>query len=88
MLRLPLSEGGWLEEANYNTDPTGTRKGGISIAGTCQGPKDIPDSVAQGSAAAARTIQSLLKAKVSLDSDTVFLEEIEKRIKETALINS
>jgi heterodisulfide reductase subunit A len=80
MFGIPLSDGGWFEEANYNTDPTATIKGGISIAGTCQGPKDIPDSVAQGSAAAARVIQSLIKGKVVLDRDSVSLEEIEKRI--------
>jgi heterodisulfide reductase subunit A len=80
MMGIPLSDGGWFEEANYNTDPTATIKGGISIAGTCQGPKDIPDSVAQGSAAAARVIQSIMKGKVALDWDSVSLGEIEKRI--------
>jgi heterodisulfide reductase subunit A2 len=82
IMGIPLSEGGWLEEANYNTDSTGTFKGGISIAGTCQGPKDIPDAVAQGSAAAARVIRSILKGKVNLNLDDIPLGNIEKRIKE------
>ena len=86
MLGIPVSEGGWLEEANYNTDPTGTFKGGITIAGTCQGPKDIPDTVAQGSAAAARVVQSILKGKVNEDLDMIPLENIEKRIKELTMI--
>ena len=85
ILGIPVSEGGWLEEANYNTDPTGTFKGGIMIAGTCQGPKDIPDTVAQGSAAAARVLQSILRGKVNLDFDTIPLENIEKRVKEFSL---
>lgn len=84
MLGIPLSDGGWLEESNYNTNPTGTLMGGINIAGACQGPKDIPDSVAQGSAAAAKAIQSILKGKVALESTSVTLEEIEKRINESA----
>ena len=86
ILKIPQSEGGWMEEANYNTDPTGTIKGGIMIAGTCQGPKDIPDTVAQGSAAAARVIRNLLNGTVSRDTDTIPLEKIENRIHELSSI--
>jgi heterodisulfide reductase subunit A len=86
ILGIPLSEGGWMEEANYNTNPTGTVKGGIMVAGTCQGPKDIPDTVAQGSAAAARVIQSILKGKVNGDTDTLMPEMIENRIHDLTLI--
>jgi heterodisulfide reductase subunit A len=82
MLGLPVSDSGWLEEYNYNTDPTGTFRGGIMLAGTCQGPKDIPDAVAQGSAAAAKVIQSILRGKVGTDIVSIPLETIEKRIKE------
>jgi heterodisulfide reductase subunit A2 len=88
ILGIPQSEGGWMEEADYNTNPTGTVKGGIFIAGTCQGPKDIPDTVAQGAAAAARVIQSILKGKVSGDIDTIPLENIEHRINELISIQS
>jgi len=86
MLGIPLSDGGWLEEYNYNTDSTGTFKGGIAIAGTCQGPKDIPDAVAQGSAAASRVLRSILRGKVNLDLDTIPLINIENRIKELSMI--
>jgi heterodisulfide reductase subunit A2 len=79
---LPLSEGGWFEEENYNTEPTGTQRGGICIAGACQAPKDIPDSVAQGSAAAARVLQSILKGAVRKDRQGVSFETMEKRIKD------
>jgi heterodisulfide reductase subunit A len=85
ILGIPQSEGGWMEEANYNTNPTGTLKGGIIIAGTCQGPKDIPDTVAQGSAAAARVIQHILRGKVSGDTDTLVPEKIEERIHDLTL---
>ncbi|MCX6243853.1 MAG: CoB--CoM heterodisulfide reductase iron-sulfur subunit A family protein [Bacteroidetes bacterium] len=88
ILGIPQSEGGWMEESNYNTNPTGTIKGGVLIAGTCQGPKDIPDTVAQGSAAAARVIQSILKGKVGGDIDTLPLENIEHRINELTPIQS
>jgi heterodisulfide reductase subunit A2 len=82
MLGIPTTECGWLEEANYNMDPTGTFRGGILLAGTCQGPKDIPDSVAQGSAAAARVIQSILRGRIHKDIGSIPLQRIQERIKE------
>jgi heterodisulfide reductase subunit A2 len=86
LLKIPTSEGGWFEEVKYDLDPTGTTRGGINLAGTCQGPKDIPDSVAQGSAAAAKVIQSVLKGKIFKDITSIPLEDIEKRIKELTMI--
>ena len=86
MLGIPISEGGWFEEANYNTNATGTFRGGIMLAGTCQGPKDIPDAVAQGSAAAARVIRNILRGKVNLDIDKIPLKAIEQRIKDLTMI--
>ncbi|MDP4282597.1 MAG: FAD-dependent oxidoreductase, partial [Bacteroidota bacterium] len=82
MLKIPLSENGWFEESDYNLNPTGTCRGGIHLAGTCQSPKDIPDSVAQGSAAAARVIQSILRGKVAKDTADITVEMIEKHIRE------
>jgi heterodisulfide reductase subunit A2 len=82
MLKIPLSDGGWFEESNYNTSSTGTFRGGIYIAGACQGPKDIPDCVAQGSAAAARAIRSIMKGSIATDLIELPLEKIENRIKE------
>lgn len=51
---LSCSQDGWFIERHPKLDPVATMTDGVFIAGTCQGPKDIPDSVAQGSAAAAR----------------------------------
>ena len=53
MLGIRLGDDGWFEELNYNSDPMGTETGGIFVAGVCQGPKDIPDTVAQAKGAAA-----------------------------------
>jgi heterodisulfide reductase subunit A2 len=82
MLKIPLSEGGWFEELNYDLNPTGTLRGGVILAGTCQGPKDIPDTVAQGSAAAARVIQTIIKGQIYGDMADLKLDKIEKRIKD------
>jgi heterodisulfide reductase subunit A len=45
---------GFFTERHPKLDPVATMTDGILIAGACQGPKDVPDSVAQGAAAAAR----------------------------------
>lgn len=84
ILGIPLSEEGWFMERNRNTEPTGTVKGGIFIAGVCQGPKDIPDSVAQGSAAAARVIRNIIKGKVKQSIKDLSFEKILSKAKELA----
>ncbi len=81
MLNIPISEDGWLIEANSNDDPTGTLVSGISIAGVCQGPKDIPDTVAQASAAAAKVLQNIVKGKISENIGEVSLSDIENALK-------
>jgi heterodisulfide reductase subunit A2 len=86
MVGIETSEEGWFTEANSNSDPVNTYTGGISIAGVCQGPKDIPDTVAQASAAAARVIQSILKGKVNKSVKDLTLEKIEFRAKELSTL--
>ena len=49
-----------------------TTTDGIYIAGTCQAPKDIPDTVAQARAAAARILGRIAKGKIEIDA--VFAE--------------
>ncbi|MCK4344386.1 MAG: CoB--CoM heterodisulfide reductase iron-sulfur subunit A family protein, partial [Bacteroidales bacterium] len=82
MLGISTEEEGWFTEANYNTDPVNTFVGGITIAGVCQGPKDIPDAVAQGSAAAARVLQSIVKGKIKKSIKDMPLEKIEEKAKQ------
>ncbi|MFN2188069.1 MAG: FAD-dependent oxidoreductase [Candidatus Promineifilaceae bacterium] len=45
---------GFFIERHPKLDPVATMTEGVFIAGACQGPKDVPDTVAQGAAAAAR----------------------------------
>ena len=63
MTGVELDSDGWFVESDSLLDPVGTKKQGITIAGVCQGPKDIPDAVVQASAAAARVLQSIEKYK-------------------------
>lgn len=54
ILHITRGPDGFLMESHPKLKPMDTPMDGIFIAGACQGPKDIPYSVSQGSAAAAR----------------------------------
>jgi heterodisulfide reductase subunit A-like polyferredoxin len=54
-LGLEVDENGFLKEFNPN-DPVITAKPGVFLAGCCEAPKDIPDSVAEANGAAARAL--------------------------------
>ncbi len=70
MLGLTFSEDGFFAEAHPELRPVDTLRPGIFLAGTCQAPKDIPDTVAQAKAAASRTIVELSKLKRQWASDS------------------
>jgi len=63
MIGVEIDANGWYKELDSLLDPVGTARQGVTIAGVCQGPKDIPDTVAQASAAAARVLQSIESLK-------------------------
>jgi heterodisulfide reductase subunit A len=60
---ISCSMAGWFTERHPKLDPVATMTDGIFIAGTCQGPKDIPDTVAQGAAASAR-VQGMITSGI------------------------
>jgi heterodisulfide reductase subunit A len=60
MLGIEQVKEGWLSEMEYNVEPTSTERGGIFVAGVCQGPKDIPDTVAQAASVAAKVLKSII----------------------------
>ena len=84
MFGIARDRDGWLTEMDYNLDPTATERGGIFLAGVCQGPKDIPDAVAQASAVAARILRSILSGKGQGSRADLTLEEIDARSRELA----
>ena len=55
-LRIGYDQHGFLTEAHPKLRPVETNTAGIFLAGACQSPKDIPDSVAQASAAAGKAL--------------------------------
>ncbi|MCL1879765.1 MAG: CoB--CoM heterodisulfide reductase iron-sulfur subunit A family protein [Actinomycetia bacterium] len=69
MLGITRDKDLWLSEAHPKLRPVETNSAGIYLAGTCQGPKDIPDSVAQASAAAMKV--AVLFAHDELESNAM-----------------
>jgi heterodisulfide reductase subunit A len=55
--------------------PVETATDGVFVAGTCVGPKDIPDSVSQGAAAAAGALSLIDRGKVVLEPITSVIDE-------------
>jgi len=51
-LPIPIGDDGFFVSSNPKADPVTTKMEGVFIAGVTEGPKDIPDSVIQASAAA------------------------------------
>ncbi len=66
---------GWFIEAHPKLAPVSTTTDGIYLAGVCQGPKDIPDTVAQGNAAAGQVLKILNQGELFLDAAYAVVQE-------------
>ncbi|MDD1764865.1 MAG: CoB--CoM heterodisulfide reductase iron-sulfur subunit A family protein [Methanomassiliicoccales archaeon] len=64
VLGVQLDEFGFIKSKDRIFSPVETNVPGIYVAGYCGGPADIPESVAQGSAAAAKAAETLVEARV------------------------
>ncbi len=64
---ISCSADGWFIERHPKLDPVATMTEGVYIAGCVQGPKDIPASVAQGAAAAARILGKIQQKEIALE---------------------
>ena len=72
LVNISQDKEGWFIESHPKLDPVATTTEGIFIAGTCAFPKDIPDTVAQARAAAARVLGKIAREKIEIDA--VFAE--------------
>jgi len=66
-LRISYDSYGFYMEGHVKLRPVETNTAGVYLAGSCQGPKDIPASVAQGGAAASKVLS--LFSRDQLESD-------------------
>jgi heterodisulfide reductase subunit A len=64
---ISCSADDWYIERHPKLDPVATMTDGIYIAGCAQGPKDIPASVVQGAAAAARVLGKIQQKEIALE---------------------
>jgi len=67
LFHVSRSADGFLLEAHPKLRPLESSVAGIFLAGTCQGPKDIPDVVAQASGAASKTIDLLATGEIETE---------------------
>ena len=67
LLRISRGTDGFFMEAHPKLRPVDTLTGGLFLAGTAQGPKDIPDTVVQGSAAASRAAIPMATGEVEVE---------------------
>jgi heterodisulfide reductase subunit A len=64
---VAVDKDGFYAELHPKLKPVDSATAGVFLAGCCQSPKDIPDTVAQASAAAAKAIVLLAKGEVEID---------------------
>lgn len=71
---ISCSRDGWFLERHPKLAPVSTFTDGVFLAGACQGPKDIPDSVAQAGAAAAEALALVDRGYVELEPNTACID--------------
>ena len=69
------SADGFFLEAHPKLAPVSTPTAGVFIAGACQGPKDIPETVAQAAATAAEALAMMGKGYFELEPYMVRIDE-------------
>ncbi len=75
LFNINRSADGFFLEKHPKLDPVATTTDGIFVTGCCQGPKDIPDTVAQALAAAAEALAVISKGTVEIEAATAVINE-------------
>ena len=76
MLTASIDTNNFLTEAHAKLRPVESPTAGIFLSGVCQGPKDIPETVAQAGAAAVKAIGLLAKDKLMTNPCTAKSDEL------------
>jgi heterodisulfide reductase subunit A2 len=74
---LSCAKEGFFTEKHPKLAPVSTMTDGIFLAGACQGPKDIPDTVAQAGGAAAEALVLVDRGYVEMEPNTAYVIEEE-----------
>ncbi len=72
---ISCSVNGFFTEKHPKLDPVATMTEGVFIAGCAAGPKDIPATVAQGAAAAARVLGRIHQGEIELEPVRATIDE-------------
>jgi heterodisulfide reductase subunit A len=75
LFNISRSADGFFLERHPKLDPVATTTDGVFVVGCAQGPKDIPDTVAQASAAAARVLALISQGEVEIEAATAVVDE-------------
>ena len=76
MLTASIDTNSFLTEAHPKLRPEESPTAGVFLSGVCQGPKDIPETVAQAGAAAVKVIGLLAKDKLKTNPCTAKPDEL------------
>jgi heterodisulfide reductase subunit A len=75
LFSLSRSADGFFLEKHPKLDPVATMSSGIFVVGCCQSPKDIPSTVAQASAAAARVLAMISAGTIEVEAAIACVDE-------------
>ena len=75
LLNMSCSSEGFFLEKHPKLAPVSTMTDGVFIAGACQGPKDIPETVAQAEAAAAEVLALTSKGFITLEPNLAYIDK-------------
>jgi heterodisulfide reductase subunit A len=68
---------GWFAEAHPKLRPVETSTAGVFLAGCCQGPRDVPDTVAHAGAAALEAVRLFNQGEVTISPTVAVVEAAE-----------
>lgn len=75
LLRAPVDTYGFFQEVHPKLRPAETLTAGVFLAGAAQAPKDIPDTVAQASASAAKVLEILSRPVLQREPTVAQVDE-------------
>ncbi len=75
-LNVGYDEVGFLSESHPKLRPIETNAAGVLVCGACQGPKDIPESVAQATAAAGKVLVMFARNQLTREPEVARIEQM------------
>jgi len=75
-LKLGYDAFGFLSESHPKLRPVETNTAGVFVCGACQAPKDIPEAVAQASAAASKVLIMFSQSELTRDPEVANVNEL------------